>query len=82
MVGGWRNPHNEKLHNLNSSPSIIRMIKSRMVRWAGHTVRMGRRRIHIGFWWESQEQIDHYEHLGVGERIILKWILEKLDGVV
>jgi hypothetical protein len=45
----------EELHNLYSSPSIIRMIKSRRIRWAGHVVHMGRRRMHIGFWWESQK---------------------------
>jgi hypothetical protein len=38
---GWRKLHNEELHNLYSSPSIIRMIKSRRMRWAGHVVRMG-----------------------------------------
>jgi hypothetical protein len=42
--GGWRKLHNEELHNLYSSPSIIRMIKSRMMRWAGHVVRMGEKR--------------------------------------
>jgi hypothetical protein len=34
--GCWRKLHNEELHNLYSSPSIIRMIKSRRMRWAGH----------------------------------------------
>jgi hypothetical protein len=36
--------HNEELHNLYSSPSIIRVIKSRKMRWAGHAARMGERR--------------------------------------
>jgi hypothetical protein len=36
VVGGWRKLHNEKLHNLYSSPSIIRIIMSRRLRWAGH----------------------------------------------
>jgi hypothetical protein len=36
MTVGWRKLHNEELHNLYSSPSIIRMIKSRRMRWAGH----------------------------------------------
>jgi hypothetical protein len=35
-TGGWRKLHNEELHNLYSSPSTIRMIKSRRMRWAGH----------------------------------------------
>jgi hypothetical protein len=40
VMGGWRKLHNEDLHNLYSSPSIIRMIKSRRVRWARHVARM------------------------------------------
>jgi hypothetical protein len=39
--GDWRKLHNEELHNLYSSPSIIRMIKSRRMRWAGHAARIG-----------------------------------------
>jgi hypothetical protein len=42
VAGGWRRLHNEELHNLYTSPNIIRVIKSRGVRWAGHVVRMGR----------------------------------------
>jgi hypothetical protein len=51
--GDWRKLHNEELHNLYSSPSIIRTIKSRRMRWSGHVARMGRRGMHIGYWWES-----------------------------
>jgi hypothetical protein len=40
----WRKLHNEELHNLYSSPNIIRMIKSRRMRWAGHVTRMGEKR--------------------------------------
>jgi hypothetical protein len=36
VTGGWRKLHNEELHNVYSSPSIIRIIKSRRMRWAGH----------------------------------------------
>jgi hypothetical protein len=42
VTGGWRKLHNEALDNLYSSPSIIRMIKSRM-RWAVQVARMGKR---------------------------------------
>jgi hypothetical protein len=38
---------------------------------------MGRRGMHIGFWWESQKERDHYECLDIGGRIILKWILQE-----
>jgi hypothetical protein len=41
VIGGWRKLHNAELHNLYSSPSIIRMIKSRSMRCAGHVARMG-----------------------------------------
>jgi hypothetical protein len=41
MTRGWRKLHNEELHNLYFSPSIIRMIKSRRMRWAGYVARMG-----------------------------------------
>jgi hypothetical protein len=36
VTGDWKELHNEELHNLYSSPSVIRMIKSRRMRWAGH----------------------------------------------
>jgi hypothetical protein len=40
-MGGWRKLHNEELHNFYCSPSIVRIIKSRRMRWAGHVARMG-----------------------------------------
>jgi hypothetical protein len=40
VTGDWRKLHNEELRNLYSSPKIIRMIKSRRMRWAGHVARM------------------------------------------
>jgi hypothetical protein len=44
VTGDWRKLHNEELHNLYSSPSIIRIIKSRRLRWAGHVAQMGEKR--------------------------------------
>jgi hypothetical protein len=44
VTGGWRKLHNEELRNLYSSPSIIRLIKSRRMRSAGHVARMGEKR--------------------------------------
>jgi hypothetical protein len=44
MTGGWRKQHNEELHNLYSSRNIIRIIKSRRMRWAEHAARMGEKR--------------------------------------
>jgi hypothetical protein len=59
MTEGWRKLHNEELHDLYSSPSIIRIIKPRRMRWAGHVVQMVKREMRIGYWWESQREIDH-----------------------
>jgi hypothetical protein len=41
VIGSWRNLHNEELHNLYCSPSIIRIMKSMEMRWAGHVARLG-----------------------------------------
>jgi hypothetical protein len=74
--------HNEELHNLYSSPSIIRMIKSRRMRWAGHAARMGKKRnicrILVGKP-EGKRPLRRPRHRWW---IILKWILERSDGVV
>jgi hypothetical protein len=48
VTRGWRKLHTEELHNLYSSPCIIRMIKSRRMRWEGHVARMGEKRKDIG----------------------------------
>jgi hypothetical protein len=44
VTGGWRKLHNEELSDLYSSPSIIRIIKLRRIRWAGHIARMGEKK--------------------------------------
>jgi hypothetical protein len=44
VKGRWRKLHNKELRDLYSSPSIIRIIKSRRMRWAGHVARMGGKR--------------------------------------
>jgi hypothetical protein len=59
VAGDWRKLHSEELHNLYSSAKIIRMIKSRRMRWAGHVARMRRSGMHIEYWWESQKDRDH-----------------------
>jgi hypothetical protein len=44
VTGEWRKLHNEELHDLYSSPGVIRIIKVRRMRWAGHVARMGEKR--------------------------------------
>jgi hypothetical protein len=82
VTGEGRQLHNEELRDLYSSPSIIRIIKSRRARWAGHVARMGRRGTLIDYWWEIQRERDRYEDQDVGGWIILGWILEVWDGVM
>jgi hypothetical protein len=59
MTGDWRKLHNEELHNLYSSPGIIRMMKSIRLEWGGHVARMVKRRMHMGYWWESEKERNH-----------------------
>jgi len=44
VTGEWRRLHNEELNDLNSKPNIVRVRKSRRIRWAGHVTRMGEER--------------------------------------
>ena len=48
-----------------SSPNIVRVIKSRRMRWAGHVARMGEERGCIGSWWGNRREGDHWGDLGV-----------------
>jgi hypothetical protein len=56
VTGCRRKLHNEKFHNLYSSSNIIRMIKSSRMRWTEYVAQMGRRGVHVGYWWESQKE--------------------------
>jgi hypothetical protein len=55
VTGGWRKLHNEELYNLYCSPNIIRMTRSRSMRWAGHVVEMGKKTLHIGYQYKSED---------------------------
>jgi hypothetical protein len=59
VTGNWRKLHNEELHNLYCSPNIIRMIKSRRMRWAGNVARMGAKRNAYRIMLEGQKERDH-----------------------
>jgi hypothetical protein len=79
-TGEWRRLRNEELNYLYSSPDIIRVIKSRRMRWAGHVARIGKTQMHTGFWWGDLREGDHLGDPGLDGRIILKRIFKKWNG--
>jgi hypothetical protein len=79
--GSWRKLHNDELHNLCTSPNIVRVIKSRRMRWAGHVARMGRGEVFTGFRLGGRKGRDKWADVGVGGKITLRWILGR-DGLM
>jgi len=71
VTGEWRRLHNEEQNDLYSSPNIVRVIRSRRMRWAVHLARMGEERGCIESWWGNRREGDHWGDLGVDGCIIL-----------
>ena len=67
-----------ELYDLNSSPNICQVIKSR-TRLVGHVARIGRGEACTEFWWGNLRERDNLEDPGVAGRIILRWIFGKWD---
>jgi hypothetical protein len=68
----WRKLHNEELHDLYSSPNIVAVINSRIMRWAGHMARMGDARSAYGVLVWTPDKKRPFGRLGVDGRVILK----------
>jgi hypothetical protein len=73
--GSWRKLRNDELHGLYSPLNIIRVIKSRRMRWAAYVARMGRAKVFTEFWLRGPKGRDHWEDQGVDGRITLGWTL-------
>jgi hypothetical protein len=82
VTGEWRKLHNGELHNLYSSADIIRQIKSRRMRWAGHVARMGEGRNVYRLLVGKREGKNHMKDQGVDGRMGSKWTLGRLVGGV
>jgi hypothetical protein len=65
IIGGWSKLHNKELHDLYSSPNIVRMLKSRRMRWAGYVARIGEKKNTHGVLMEKpkgKEQLGRSKH--------------------
>jgi hypothetical protein len=71
-----------ELSDLYPLPSIVRVVKSRRMRWAGHVARMGEGRVVTGFWRGNVRKRDHWGDPDIVGRIILRRIFRKWEGVV
>ena len=81
VTGEWRKLNNEELRDIYSLPNIVRVVKSRRMRWAGHVARMGEGRgVHRVLVGNLRER-DHWGDPAVDGRIILRWLFGKLEGV-
>jgi hypothetical protein len=82
VTGEWRKLHNEELSDLYSLPNIVRVVKSRRMRWAGHIARVGERRGVYRVLVGKPGERDHWGDPDLDGRIILRWIFRKWEGVV
>ena len=79
VMGEWRRMNDEELNDLYPSPKVVRVLKSRRMRWAGDVACMGGERGCIGSWWENRRERAHWGDLGVDVWIILGWISRRWD---
>jgi len=79
VAGEWRKLHNEELNVLYSSPNIVWVIKSGIMRWAGHVAHMGEGRVVYRVLVGNHGRKNHWGDPDIDGRIILRWIFRKWD---
>jgi hypothetical protein len=72
VTGEWRKLHNEELNDLYSLPNVVRVVKSRRIRWAGMWHVWGRREVRTGCWWGHQRERSPWGDPDVDGKIILR----------
>jgi hypothetical protein len=75
----WRKLHIEELNGLYSLPNILRVIKSRTMRWVGHVACMGKGQVCTEFWWGNLKEGDRWGDPGVDGMTMLGWNFKKWD---
>jgi hypothetical protein len=78
----WRKLHNEELNDLYSLTNIVRVVKSRIIRFAGHVARMGEERGVYSVLVGNLRERGHWGDPDLDGRIILRGIFRKLEGDV
>jgi len=77
ITGEWRMLHNEDLNALYCSPSTVRVMKSRRMRWVGQVVRTGEGEGYTDFWWGNLRERDNLGDSSTDGSIIIRWIFRK-----
>jgi hypothetical protein len=77
VIRGWRGMHGDEVRDLYSSPTIIRVVKSRGMRLVGHVARIVGGELYTAFWWGNLRERDRFEDYGLDGRITLRLIFNK-----
>jgi len=80
VTGERRKLHNEEFSDLYCSPNFFRVIKLRRIMWAEHVACIWEGDIHTGLWWGDVRERVHLEEIDVDDRVLLKWIWNRLVG--